>query len=275
VRFGLTVPEPDGVVPYSRLRALAEEVAREAGRHVREARESGSVEVSATKSSAVDLVTETDRATEQLVRRLLLAARPDDGFIGEEGDERVARSDVTWVVDPVDGTVNFVYGIPEYAVSIAARVAGRSVAGAVVNAATGVTYSAALGGGATRDGRPLAVREVPPMEQRLLLTGFGYEAHQRRVQGAAVARILPHVRDIRRRGSAALELCALAEGSADAFIEEGLNLWDHAAGSLVAEEAGASVTFHPGAGGRPCLVAAPAGGHAELVDLARECGFLA
>jgi myo-inositol-1(or 4)-monophosphatase len=113
------------------------------------------------------------------------------------------------------------------------------------------------------------------MEQRLLLTGFSYEAEQRRVQGAAVARILPHVRDIRRRGSAALELCALAEGSADAFIEEGLNLWDHAAGALIAREAGATVTFEPGAGGRPCLVAAPAEGHSELVTLARECGFFA
>lgn len=259
---------------HAELRALAESVAREAADHVRSARDSG-VRVAATKSSSVDLVTETDEATERLVLELLSAARPDDGVVGEEGADESSRSGVTWVVDPIDGTVNFFYGIPEYAVSLAAQVDGSSVAGAVVNAATGVTYSAALGEGATRDGRRLRVRAVPPMEQRLLLTGFGYEAHRRRVQGAAVARILPHVRDIRRRGSAALELCALAEGSADAFIEEGLNLWDHAAGALIAREAGARVTFEPGAGGRPCLVAAPEQGHSELVMLARECGFFA
>jgi myo-inositol-1(or 4)-monophosphatase len=232
------------------------------------------VQVAATKSSSVDLVTETDRATERLIRERLAATRPDDGFVGEEGDDESSRSGLTWVVDPVDGTVNFFYGIPEYAVSIAAQQDGQVVAGAVVNAATGVIYSAALGEGATRDGTPLRVREVPPMAERLLLTGFGYEAHQRKIQGAAVAAILPHVRDIRRRGSAALELCALAEGTADAFVEEGLNLWDHAAGALIAREAGATVTFEPGAGGRPCLVAAPAEGHAELLSLVRECGFL-
>lgn len=254
------------------LLGLAEDVAREAARHVRTARES-EVEVAATKSSPVDLVTETDRATERLVRERLARARPDDGVIGEEGDDLETRSGVTWVVDPVDGTVNFFYGIPEYAVSIAAQVDGRVVAGVVVNAATGVTYAAAEGTGATRDGRPLQVRAVPPMSERLLLTGFGYEPHQRRLQGAAVAGILPHVRDIRRRGSAALELCALAEGTADAYLEEGLNLWDHAAGALIAREAGATVGFEPGAGGRPCLVAAPAEGYAELVALARECGF--
>lgn len=260
------------VVSAVELRTIAEEVALEAAGHVRRARESG-VEVTATKSSSVDLVTETDRATERLVRERLTRARPDDGIVGEEGVDAVSRSGVTWVVDPVDGTVNFFYGIPEYAVSIAAQVDGESAAGVVVNAATGVLYSTAEGQGATRDGRPLRVREVPPMQQRLLLTGFGYEAHQRRIQGAAVARILPHVRDIRRRGSAALDLCAVAEGTADAYIEEGLHLWDHAAGALIAREAGATIGFEPGAGGRPCLVAAPAAGHAELVTLARECGF--
>lgn len=261
-------------VSAAALRAIAEEVAREAAGHVRRARDSG-VEVAATKSSPVDLVTETDRATERLIRERLTRVRPGDGIVGEEGDDEASRSGVTWVVDPVDGTVNFFYGIPEYAVSIAALVDGESVAGVVVNAATGVTYAAAAGEGATRDGRPLRVRDVPAMQQRLLLTGFGYEAQQRRIQGAAVARILPHVRDIRRRGSAALELCAVAEGTADAYIEEGLHLWDHAGGALIAREAGATVGFEPGAGGRPCLLAAPSGGYPELVALARECGFFA
>ncbi len=256
------------------LRALAETVARRAAEHVHAARRGG-VEVAATKSSSVDLVTETDRETEALVRRMLLQARPDDGVVGEEGDDVAGASGVTWVVDPIDGTVNFFYGIPEYCVSVAAQVEGRSLAGAVVNAASGAGYSAALGGGATRDGKAIRVREVPPLEQRLLLTGFGYEARHRRLQGAAVAQILPRVRDIRRRGSAALELCAVAEGTADGYIEEGLNLWDHAAGGLIVQEAGGRVGLEPGAGGRDCLVAAPAEGYDELLRVARECGFFA
>jgi myo-inositol-1(or 4)-monophosphatase len=264
---------PVSDLPPAELRALAEEVARETAGFVARARAEG-VSVAATKSSSVDLVTETDRAAERLVRDRLLTARPLDGVVGEEGDDHVSRSGVTWVVDPIDGTVNFVYGIPDYAVSIAAQVEGRTVAGAVVNAATGAVYSAALGGGATRDGSPLRVRGVVPMAERLLLTGFGYEARHRRIQGAAVAEILPRVRDIRRRGSAALDLCALAEGAADAYVEEGLHLWDHAAGGLIAGEAGATVGLEPGAGGRLCLIAAPADGYAELVELARECGFL-
>ncbi len=170
-------------VSHAALRALAESVAREAADHVRSARHSG-VQVAGTKSSSVDLVTETDQATERLLRELLSAARPDDGFVGEEGDDQSSRSGVTWVVDPIDGTVNFVYGIPEYAVSVAAQVEGGSVAGAVVNAASGAVYSAALGQGATRDGRPLRVRAVPPMGQRLLLTGFSYEAEQRTGAGS-------------------------------------------------------------------------------------------
>ncbi len=263
-----TLPDP------AALRALAESVAREAAELVRGARRAG-VEVAATKSSSVDLVTETDRATEAMIRAALLRARPDDGVVGEEGDDTASASGVTWVLDPIDGTVNYVYGIPEYAVSVAAQVDGRSLAGAVVNAATGVTYTAAVGAGATRDGEPLRVREVPVMQQRMLFTGFGYQAEQRRVQGAAVARILPLVRDIRRRGSAALDLCAIAEGSADAYIEEGLKLWDHAAGGLIASEAGARVGFQPGAGGRDCIVAAPAAGFEDLVAVARECGFFA
>lgn len=256
------------------LLALAESVALAAADHVRRAR-TGEVEVADTKSSSVDLVTETDRAAEELIRQALLRARRGDGVVGEEAEDQPGDSGVTWVVDPIDGTVNFVYGIPEYSVSLAAQVGGRSVAGVVVNAATGATYTAAEGHGARRDGRPLRVRDVVPMQQRLLLTGFGYEAHQREIQGAAVARILPRVRDIRRRGSAALELCSVAEGTADGYIEEGLHLWDHAAGALVATEAGARVGLEDGAGGRPCLVAAPAEGYDELVVVARECGFFA
>lgn len=257
------------------LLALAREVGLEAAEFVRRSRPVGRVGVADTKSSPTDVVTEIDRGSEALIRTRILDRRPADGFVGEEGSDRRGTSGVDWIVDPIDGTVNFVYGIPAYAVSVAAQVEGRSVAGVVVNAATGVRYAAALGHGATRDGKPIRVRPVAPVSERMLLTGFGYEARQRAVQGEAVARILPKVRDIRRGGSAALDLCALASGSADAYVEEGLQLWDHAAGELIAREAGATVTFELGIGGRPCLIAAPADGHAEILALARECGFLA
>ena len=264
------------------LRDLALDVARQAAALVRE-RSRGEVRVADTKSSSVDVVTDTDRDSEELVRRLLLAARPDDSVLGEEGDDLVGTSDVRWVVDPVDGTVNFLYGLPEYAVSIAAEVAGEVVAGAVVNAATGVEYAAARGMGATRDGVPLRVRPAPPVAERLVLTGFGYRTDVRAGQAERVARMLPRVRDIRRMGSCALDLCHVAEGSADGYVEEGPNPWDHAAGSLVATEAGARFELLPGTlatellghPGRTLVTAAPADGWDDFVSLLTECGFVA
>lgn len=256
------------------LRTLAEDVAVEAAQLARRRWEEG-VEVAATKSSPVDVVTEADREVEAFLRRRLAEARPGDGFLGEEGGRAEAPpGGVTWVVDPIDGTVNFLYGLPGVAVSVAASVDDRVVAGAVVSVAHGTRWTAALGAGATRDGRPLAVRPVPPMSQRLVLTGFNYDRRRRELQGQAVARLLPQVRDIRRHGSAAIELCLVGEGSADAYVEEGLNLWDHAAGALVATEAGAVVAHLPGVGGRPCTIAVPAAAYDEFLALVRECGFL-
>jgi len=263
------------------LRDLALAVARQAAALVRE-RGRGEVRVADTKSSAVDVVTDTDRESERLLRRLLLEARPDDSIMGEEGEDHLGTSGVRWILDPVDGTVNFLYGIPEYAVSVAAEVDGEIVAGAVVNAATGVEYAAARGGGATRDGRPLRVRPTPPVAERLVLTGFGYRADVRAGQAERVARMLPRVRDVRRMGSCALDLCHVAEGSADGYVEEGPNLWDHAAGSLVATEAGARFGLLPGTLGRQIdgwgqpavIVAAPDDGWDAFVDLLTDCGFL-
>ena len=263
------------------LRDLALAVARQAAALVRE-RGGGEVRVADTKSSTVDVVTDTDRDSERLLRRLLLDARPDDSIMGEEGEDHVGSSGVRWILDPVDGTVNFLYGIPEYAVSVAAEVDGEVVAGAGVTAATGVAYAAARGGGSTRDGRPLRVRPSPPVAERLVLTGFGYRAEVRAGQAERVARMLPRVRDVRRMGSCALDLCHVAEGSADGYVEEGPNLWDHAAGSLVATEAGARFALLRGTLGeqldgwrQPTVVAAaPADGWDAFVALLDECGFL-
>ncbi|HQR27453.1 MAG TPA: inositol monophosphatase family protein [Nocardioides sp.] len=256
------------------LRDLALEVAREAAALVRQRREAG-VEVAATKSSDVDVVTEADRASETLIVERLLARRPHDGLVGEEGSDRQGTSGVRWVIDPIDGTVNFLYGLPQYAVSIAAETDGEVVAGVVVNAATRVEYAAAKGLGATRDGIPLRVRPPAPLHQRLVLTGFGYDAGLRAVQAAATARLLPRVRDIRRLGSCALDLCHVAEGAADGYVEEGTHLWDYAAGGLVATEAGARFLLLPGAGGRPVLLCAPAHGFDEFCAAVADAGFLA
>jgi len=166
-------------------------------------------------------------------------------------------------------------GIPQYAVSIAASRGEEVVAGVVVNVASGEVFAATRGGGSTLDGRPLRVRDVVPLEQCLIATGFNYVAEVRALQAAAVGRMLNTVRDIRRLGSAALDLCALAAGRIDGFVEEGLNPWDRAAGGLIATEAGARVETWPGAGGTDCVVAGPAAGFDNFSALVEKCGFLA
>jgi myo-inositol-1(or 4)-monophosphatase len=254
------------------LRDLALHTARAASALVRDRRTRG-VEVADTKSSDVDVVTETDRDSETLIRRMVLERRPSDAFIGEETGTASGTTGVRWIVDPIDGTVNYLYGLPEYAVSIAVELGGEVVAGVVVNAATGVEY-VATAGDARRDGQPLRVREPTPLHQRLVITGFGYDSDKRAVQAAAVARLLPQVRDIRRLGSCALDLCHLAEGSADAYVEEGVNLWDYAAGAFIAEQAGARWELHPGAYGTQALIAAPAHGFEEFFGAVRGAGFL-
>lgn len=264
------------------LRDLAVELAREAAALARSMRVGG-IDVAETKSSAVDVVTEADRACEELVRSRLAAARPDDAVLGEEGDDRAGSTGVRWIVDPIDGTVNYLYGLPECAVSVAAEVDGEIVAAAVVNIMTGVEYAAALGHGATRDGTPLAVRPSPPVAQRLVLTGFGYRSEVRRHQAARLAALLPLVRDIRRMGSCALDLCHVAEGSADAYVEEGPQPWDYSAGRLVLTEAGGRFEILPGrlrqvvaeAPERALVTAAPAEGWDGFVEVLAAAGYLA
>jgi myo-inositol-1(or 4)-monophosphatase len=228
------------------LRRLAEDLARSAGTLIREGRPA-IVDVSDTKSSPVDVVTAMDLAAEDLLRRGIADARPDDGVLGEEEGHLPGTSGLTWVIDPIDGTVNYLYGVPAYAVSVAV-VSGPPtpgewtvLAGCVHSVADGRTWSASLGGGATQDGRPIRANPPRPLAESLVGTGFGYRIERRRSQARVVAALLPEVRDIRRIGSAALDLCSVGSGSLDAFYERGLQPWDLAAGSLVAREAGATV----------------------------------
>jgi myo-inositol-1(or 4)-monophosphatase len=262
---------------YDDLLALAVEVAQEAAELVRRGRREG-VEVAATKSSPVDIVTEVDRASERLIFDRLMGARPDDGFLGEEGASARSTSGVVWIVDPIDGTVNFLYGLPHYSVSIAASVDDRVVAGVVLNVHSGELFTATRGGGSFQDGARLRVAgpgSTAPLAQRLVGTGFNYVAAVKAKQTVAVSAMLHEVRDIRRLGSAALDLCSVGCGRVDAFVEEGLNVWDMAAGGLVATEAGARLEQHPGVGGNPCYLCAPEAGFEEFRDLVARSGFLA
>jgi myo-inositol-1(or 4)-monophosphatase len=246
----------------SQLADVAEQIATEAAELVRDARRSilagATVEVE-TKSTDTDVVTAVDRESERFVRARLAELRPGEPVLGEEGvsaphaDEGApdavtapVASGVTWVVDPIDGTVNFLYGFPWFAVSVAAQVDGVSVAGAVVEPMSGRRWTAVRGGGARLDGTPLRVSEPATLDLALLSTGFAYSARRRGRQAALVETMLPRVRDIRRAGAASLDLCAVAAGWSDAYFEHGLSRWDWAAGALVAAEAGAMVSL-PGA----------------------------
>ena len=259
------------------LLAVAVDAAR-AARDLVVAGSQGEVTVAATKSSDVDVVTEVDRAAERLIRARLAEARPGDAQLGEEGDDVAGTSGVRWVIDPIDGTVNFLYGLPQYAVSIAAEVDGEVVAGVVLNIATGVEYTAHVADGvihSRRDGEPIRVRATVPLGQRLVSTGFAYDAGLREVQARALVNLISRVRDIRRLGACSLDLCLVADGTLDGYLEEGVNLWDHAAGGLVAQGAGATVEVTTGAGGGRMVIAAPEAGFAELRSAAEDAGYLA
>ncbi|WP_281204749.1 inositol monophosphatase family protein [Nocardia shimofusensis] len=257
------------------LRRTAVELAERAAAHVRARRPEvfgpgtgeGSDSVR-TKSHATDPVTVVDTESEELIRELLAAQRPGEAILGEEGGGSSLGADdaVAWVVDPIDGTVNFLYGVPGYAVSVAAMRGGRSVAGAVVDVAHGVTYSAGLGAGATAASTDGAVEHLTcspaaELDLALVATGFAYGRGRRTRQAEIIGRVLPEIRDIRRFGAAALDLCHVAAGRVDAYFEHGLNPWDWGAGALIAAEAGALLTLppasHTGAQGDLVVAAAP------------------
>ncbi|KAA5829986.1 inositol monophosphatase [Saccharopolyspora hirsuta] len=223
------------------LREVAVRIAREAAdlaRTVRDEAITGGVD---TKSTETDVVTAGDRAVERLVRERLAELRPGESVLGEEEGGEDALEGLRWVVDPIDGTVNYLYGFPWYSVSLAAQLDGRSVAGAVVEPVSGRVWSAASGHGAFLDGQRLRVSAADRLDLSLIGTGFAYDVDRRKAQAAVVSRLLGQVRDIRRAGVASLDLCAVGAGWLDGMYEVGLNRWDWAAGALVAEEAGAQL----------------------------------
>ena len=261
----------------SQLRDLAVHAAIEGAQIARHRRQEA--QIHGTKSSSVDVVTQIDIAVEEHIRTLLLQQRPHDGILGEEGHSTEGTSGITWVVDPIDGTVNYVYGLESCSVSVAAvsgnprRSDGAVQAGAVVDIPVGQVWSAGAGEGAEYDGNPLKIESGPDLAHALVATGFQYVSQIRERQGAVVAQLLPQVRDIRRLGSCALDLCMVAAGRVDAYYEHGLSVWDFAAASLIAREAGVRVE---GFDGNPAkaefILAAPDPTFAALHDALSEAG---
>ena len=229
------------------LHDVAVKLAREAGELI-VTRRAGHIEVASTKSSDVDVVTAVDKESEEFLYTRLRELRPGDGFLGEEGQVEESTTGVTWVVDPIDGTVNFLYNIPHYAVSIAAVTGDPSPgswqveAGAVFNPATGELFHAARGEGAFLGERRLQIGSPPPMNLALLATGFAYSTAMRKEQVRILSQLIGEVRDIRRMGTASLDFAAVAAGRVDVYFERTLSPWDHAAGELLVTEAGGIIT---------------------------------
>ena len=241
------------------LLGLAESVAREAGASLLEAFAGPATGVAA-KSTPTDLVSAADQAAEDLIRSRLAAARPDDGFLGEEGGDEDGSSGLRWIVDPLDGTINFLFGIPHWAVSIAVEDADGVLAGVVYDPLRRELWSAERDGPPSLDGEPVRSSARTQLATALIATGFGYDADVRRAQAAAIAVLLPDVRDVRRFGAAALDLAWTAGGRYDAYYERGVHRWDVEAGSLICARAGLVVEPLPEAPpqGEGILVATPA-----------------
>jgi myo-inositol-1(or 4)-monophosphatase len=269
------------------LRSVAEQLAAEAAVFVRRRRgevfgnaptSQNTVSAVRAKSTPTDPVTIVDTETERLLRDRLAELRPGEHILGEEEGGSTGHDGLTWVLDPIDGTVNFVYGIETYAVSVGVQRDGASVAGAVANVPTGALYSAALGHGAKlrRDDvtTPLRANTIEELSMSLVGTGFSYDPEQRVRQAEILTRMLPVVRDVRRIGSCALDLCLVAAGALDAYYEDGVHVWDWAAGALIAAEAGATLLLPPVDGEAGLVVAAAPGIADALADELRRSGVL-
>ena len=226
-----------------------------------------------SKTTGTDMVTEMDRASERLIVEAILSARPHDGILGEEGTDRPGTSGVRWIVDPIDGTTNYLYGHAGFAVSIAVEVDGVMSAGVVHDPLHGEVFTAARGRGAHRNGRSITASAVTDLSQALVATGFSYEPDRRSRQAVVLTKVIPFVRDIRRMGAASVDLCSVACGRVDAYYERGLQPWDHAAGALIAAEAGALVgDLDDGGPGFEFCLAAPPALFAQLQPLLRSSG---
>jgi len=274
VRPAADSPWAEAPIHLQELLALATDLAEAAGQvHEEGMRSALRIE---TKSSPTDLVSQVDREAERMIVERLGGLRPDDAVVGEEGALGQGTSGVRWIIDPLDGTTNYVYGYPAYAVSIAVEVQGQPQIGVVCDSSARRLYRAIRGFGAVCDDRPIHVREQPDLATALVATGFSYEAAQRERQGSVVAQVLGRVRDIRRGGTAALDLCHVAAGHVDAYWELDLSPWDYAAGAVIAREAGAEVEFPPAAHGHgPAVVAAHSSLMPAFLKLLRETGALA
>lgn len=250
------------------LAAVARDAARAAGAQLLRRFGAGATGVR-TKTSRTDMVSDADREAEATIVAAIHAARPDDAILSEEGGGMDGAGSVRWIVDPLDGTTNFLWGIPHWSVSVAVSDAAGPAVGVVFDPCRDEMYCAVRGGGATLNGAPLVLDGAPPLPEALIGTGFNYSAEERARQGVRVAALLPQVRDIRRFGSAALDLSWLAAGRVDGYFETGLSPWDWAAGRLVVTEAGGLVAElpAPAAGAAPCVVAARAPLFDQLVSL--------
>ena len=225
-------------IDFIELRNIANDAAKQASEYILQ--ENGNKALQNIKSSSSDYVTEADKQAEALIVSIVKGARPQDGFLGEEGVSEKSRSNVQWVIDPIDGTTNFIYGHSGFGPSVAAKVGNEIVAGAVADSSRGEVFDAAMGFGARCNGEGITLEKSTTLETALVATGFSYIDADRITQAEILLSIIPYIADIRRMGSAAIDLCSVAKGRVDAFFETGLNEWDFAAGMLIASEAGAT-----------------------------------
>ena len=243
--------------------SLAEEVARAAGALLMQRPDSFTF---TEKSSAVDFATQMDQQAESLIVKSLLAARPDDGIIAEEGAAQPSKTGITWVIDPLDGTVNYLYGLPGWNISIAAKNQEGVIAGVVFAPTINSLWKATKGGGAYLNNKAIKCNDPVNLNLALIATGFSYDLELRKEQGARIQKLIPQIRDLRRNGAAAVDLCYVAMGAVDAYFESSLKEWDFAAGGLIATEAGALISGRTG--GAPdgdMVVCAGPSLHAQLI----------
>jgi len=233
------------VVDAGELLELAVDLATKAGQLLLDGAPERAADVH-TKSSGTDMVTAVDKASERLIVGTLADVRPDDGVLGEEGSRREGTSGVRWIIDPLDGTTNYLYGYPTFAVSIGVEVDGVVVAGAVKDPSRGELFTAHLGAGARCNGQPISVSGKDDLATALIGTGFEYDPQRRGIEASWLPTIITKVRDIRRGGAASLDLCWVACGRLDGYYETGLSPWDMAAGDLIAREAGAETSDFSG-----------------------------